>query len=516
MLSCMRTATTSAHELNIMLLGGTDTERTLLGNFITGQKAFHDSVLFSDKQCKLAIAEWSGMSLTVVKTPDIFDLPLLSVTQEMTRCMTLLKPGPTVMLLIVTPSDFTEAKRQALKATLSMFGQDAYKYSMVILGKNEEEKNASVDKVIQDCDQRHHTINLDKKHLPNNRLQEFMEKIGDMLNDNRGECVTLTERSEPCAGAQCRKAYGKQLLCDKNEATGSSSVHEKLKMFSKLTEHLYLNMGINAFSYTETKMKSTIKELNRKLEEYENKFKNDQVRRDLEKERQTAMEERMKKHEEEKREIAEKLNDFMKKTTTFADLVEKYVDAKQTLTQQHNERLELLKKEHEKLKADLEQEKGVKQQLEHIIKALMQENENKLQDLKQENENKLQNLKQENENKLQDLKEEHGDKIKDLKQEHEEKIKDLKQEHEDKVKDLKQWQSDNKGSFCDLMILLKLLLRDLDCKIKSPFSITDKIKQEGDEKITSLKQECDEKLKNAEREHQEQIKNIKEGHAKKR
>lgn len=61
------------------------------------------------------------------------------------------------------PSDFTEEKRQAAKAILGMFGQDANKYSMVIITNTEEKNNASVDTVIHDCGQRQHTLNLDKK-----------------------------------------------------------------------------------------------------------------------------------------------------------------------------------------------------------------------------------------------------------------------------------------------------------------------------------------------------------------
>lgn len=103
-----------ARELNIVLIGGTDKDKVALGNFITRRKAFHCPILFSDKQCLHALGEWSGTSLTVVKTSDIFNPPLLSVTQEMTKCRTLLNPGPNVMLLLVNPSDFTDERKDKL------------------------------------------------------------------------------------------------------------------------------------------------------------------------------------------------------------------------------------------------------------------------------------------------------------------------------------------------------------------------------------------------------------------
>ncbi len=200
------------HKLNIILLGGTDNDRTALGNIITGQKVFHCPILFSDKQCVEANGVWRGMPLTVVKAPDVYDLPLLSVAQEMIKYKTDHNLQSSVMLLLVNSSDFTEEKRQSLNATLSIFGKDAFKNSMVIITSNEDKNYVSLDKIMKDCNQRQHTINLDKKDLANKK-QELMEKIEIMLSDYREQCVTADPMVvvNKCCKACC-KGEGKRVV----------------------------------------------------------------------------------------------------------------------------------------------------------------------------------------------------------------------------------------------------------------------------------------------------------------
>uniref|UniRef100_A0A3Q3Q7W6 AIG1-type G domain-containing protein n=1 Tax=Monopterus albus TaxID=43700 RepID=A0A3Q3Q7W6_MONAL len=187
---------TAACGMNIILIGGSDKTKTALGNFIIQQREFRCSILFEDEDCAHAYGEWRREPLRVVKTPDIFKLPLLSGTKEMMKCMNLCTTEPTVMLLLVKPSEFTEEKRQALMAMMSLFGQDALKYSMVIITHNYGNENPSVDKVIEDCNQRLHRMNFDKKYLANNDLEELMRKIESMLSENgTQESITAREYS---------------------------------------------------------------------------------------------------------------------------------------------------------------------------------------------------------------------------------------------------------------------------------------------------------------------------------
>lgn len=134
--------------------------------------------------------------LTIVKTSDVFSLAGEKVKHEMKKCVALCPPGPNVLLLLIKPSEFSEEDRQKLKLILRFFGQDAFKYAMVILTHSEEKKNSAVDRLIQDCRQRQQRINFDKKDLPEKDLQELMEKMESIVNENRGGYLNRGEEAD--------------------------------------------------------------------------------------------------------------------------------------------------------------------------------------------------------------------------------------------------------------------------------------------------------------------------------
>ncbi|XP_078141481.1 GTPase IMAP family member 8-like [Centroberyx gerrardi] len=143
----------------------------------------------------------------------------------MRNCMTLCCPGPNVLLLLVKPSEFTEENRLTLKFILSLFGEEAFKYSMVIITHNEEGENSPVSQVIRDCRQRQHRINLDKKDLPKNDLQELMGKIENMLSDNRGGYLTCTEGADPMTVSECSHPTLNLVLCGRSGAGKTSAAN---------------------------------------------------------------------------------------------------------------------------------------------------------------------------------------------------------------------------------------------------------------------------------------------------
>uniref|UniRef100_UPI003AAF8B85 GTPase IMAP family member 8-like n=1 Tax=Centroberyx gerrardi TaxID=166262 RepID=UPI003AAF8B85 len=169
--------------LRIVLLGKSEDKKTAVGNFIIQSGAFQKSS--HPKQSVVACGEWKGKSLTVVKTPDIFSLPVETVRKEMRNCMTLCCPGPNVLLLLVNPSEFTEENKLRLKFTLSLFGQDALKYSMVITTHEGNKTSFSVNQLLEECGGRHCMLKDD--------LTLLMEKIENIVRENNETCLTYTE-----------------------------------------------------------------------------------------------------------------------------------------------------------------------------------------------------------------------------------------------------------------------------------------------------------------------------------
>ncbi|XP_010748764.3 GTPase IMAP family member 8-like [Larimichthys crocea] len=180
-------------ELRILVFGKSKSENSTLSKFIT--RDF--SNLNISKQCRVTFGKWRRKALTVVETSDVFSLYDDRVRHEMKKCVALCPPGPNIILLLVDPCDFNEEDRQKFKFILSFFGQDAFKYTMVIEMQNEEVQNSSVNQVIQDCRQKQHKIYFDKTDLPEHDYQALIEKMENIVNNNKGGHLNYTEGADP-------------------------------------------------------------------------------------------------------------------------------------------------------------------------------------------------------------------------------------------------------------------------------------------------------------------------------
>uniref|UniRef100_A0A672HQ27 GTPase IMAP family member 8-like n=1 Tax=Salarias fasciatus TaxID=181472 RepID=A0A672HQ27_SALFA len=180
------------HGLRIVLFGKSDNKKTSLSKFITGKKFTN----VKGKQSVSVSGEWNRKPLTVVKTPDVFNLPVEAVRKEMERCVELCSPGPNVLLLLVKPSEFTEEDRKTLMFILSLFGQDVFKHSMVVLTHEDEGRHRTVDRLIQDCQQKVHRLPADWKDPSKHDLQELMQKMETIVNTLRGEFLVVDKETD--------------------------------------------------------------------------------------------------------------------------------------------------------------------------------------------------------------------------------------------------------------------------------------------------------------------------------
>ncbi|XP_041642862.1 GTPase IMAP family member 8-like [Cheilinus undulatus] len=174
----------AASTIRIVLLGKSKDKQTTLGNIILRDRPFHQQKL-QTKHSEAQTGDCRGNTVTVVKTPDMFSLSVEAVRREVKSCVSLCPPGPNVLLLLVKPSDFTEENRQTLKFILSLFGQDAFKHSMVIM-THREDTQRPVKKLIEDCGGRCSYM-LEGDH------SWLMEKIEAIVCENKGNFLTLTK-----------------------------------------------------------------------------------------------------------------------------------------------------------------------------------------------------------------------------------------------------------------------------------------------------------------------------------
>ncbi|XP_073323197.1 GTPase IMAP family member 8-like [Pagrus major] len=216
-----------ASALRIVVLGKNQNDKTTLTNFITREKNI--SSLKVPKQCTVSYGQWRKKTLTVVKTSDVFSLPGEKVKHEMKKCVALCPPGPNVLLLLVKPSDFNEGDRQKLNFILSFFGQDAFKYLMVIKTQNEEAQSSSVNQVIRDCDHKQHKFNLDTTDLPEQDYQALLEKMEYIVSDNKGGHLNCTEGADPMTLSVTAKPPLNLVLCGRFQAWKTSATNAILR-----------------------------------------------------------------------------------------------------------------------------------------------------------------------------------------------------------------------------------------------------------------------------------------------
>uniref|UniRef100_A0A3Q1I6S0 AIG1-type G domain-containing protein n=1 Tax=Anabas testudineus TaxID=64144 RepID=A0A3Q1I6S0_ANATE len=92
---------------------------------------------------------------------------------------------------------------------------------MVVI-THEKRENESVKKLIKDCEQRQHRINLNKKDFFKND-EDLMQKIENIVTENRGGFLMINEENEPLTVLNCSKPPLNLVLCGRRGAVKSSA-----------------------------------------------------------------------------------------------------------------------------------------------------------------------------------------------------------------------------------------------------------------------------------------------------
>ncbi|KAE8292509.1 GTPase IMAP family member 8 [Larimichthys crocea] len=206
---------TDTSGFRIVLLGKSGKQKRL-SKFITKEQTSHylHSKIDETRKYVATCEGLRGNPLIVVKTPNIFSLPVEAVREEMKKCVSLCFPGPNVLLLLVKPSDFTAENRQTLKFILSLFGQDALKHSMVIITHNEN-KSSTVNQLLKDCGGRHYSMYEDDH-------RSLMQKIENIVWENKGTFLTFTKNTTRPKSKDMKPALN-LVLCGRTGAGKTSA-----------------------------------------------------------------------------------------------------------------------------------------------------------------------------------------------------------------------------------------------------------------------------------------------------
>ncbi|XP_017288583.1 uncharacterized protein LOC108245859 [Kryptolebias marmoratus] len=219
-------AATFVCDPRIVVLGKSQHEKMTICNLMTRREDFSFQ---NTKRTFTYQGEWRKNPFTLIKTGDVLSQSMEKAQHDIKMFVASCPPGPNVLLLLVNPSDFTEADRHKVRSVISLFGQNAFNYAIVITTQNTEENSYSVNQLVRECGQRNLRINLDQRNISNNDLQNLMAQIENLVRGNRGQHLTFAEETDPRDAPGSIKPCLNLVLCGRHAARKTETVRAILR-----------------------------------------------------------------------------------------------------------------------------------------------------------------------------------------------------------------------------------------------------------------------------------------------
>lgn len=135
--------------------------------------------------------------VSIVDTPGLFDTSLAehTVKREISKCINMSAPGPHAILLVIKVGPFTNEEQDAVKQVEEIFGEDAWRYTMILFTQEDEadvdvkEAGPELQKVLRRVKNRHLVLNNHRAH-DRSQVLELLEKVEQMVAENGGESYT--------------------------------------------------------------------------------------------------------------------------------------------------------------------------------------------------------------------------------------------------------------------------------------------------------------------------------------
>ena len=152
-------------------------------------------------KCQYATADVVGRKIVVVDTPGwskYYKDFTLEQDKEIVRGLTLCPPGPNAFLLVL-PSDmaFTTQQQRALEEHMALFGEDIWKFTLVVFTYGDQLGDQTIDEhimmespalqqLVERCGNRYHVLN-NKSKSESSQVPALLEKIEEMVALNEGQ-----------------------------------------------------------------------------------------------------------------------------------------------------------------------------------------------------------------------------------------------------------------------------------------------------------------------------------------